>query len=302
MKKSQSKIEKNMFKNNTQNVVCIKLGGSVITNKEVPMMVRTEVLNRLIDEIARAKRETDDLYVIGHGQGSFAHAPAMRYRTMEGFVSKDSQIGMAITQDSAAQLNRIVVKAFLAADLPAVSYCMSNTLVTKAGHADQYDPAVLLRYLENGLLPVSGGDVLVDSQQGCTIWSTETVLSFLIDQLTHYDYSVKRIIHVTEVAGVLDAKGEVVPEITPANQSQIYNMIGQTKGFDVTGGMKHKIAESLALAESGVESCIVSGMQSDNLYRVLCNNQTVKCTTIRKESAHPNAAQTQVAQKEISHD
>ena len=163
----------------SQEVILIKLGGSVITNKEVPMMVRKRALRRLVDEVNRASRKSSKTFIIGHGAGSFAHVPALRYKTKDGFVNGESRMGMAITQDSAAKLNRIVVEDFLAAELPAVSFSFSNTLVTKKEQKQGWGGQVLEQYLEKGLLPVVYGDVIVDIQQGCTIWSTEKIFSFL---------------------------------------------------------------------------------------------------------------------------
>ena len=258
----------------SQEVILIKLGGSVITNKEVPMMVRKRALRRLVDEVHRASRKSSKTFIIGHGAGSFAHVPALRYKTKDGFVNGESRMGMAITQDSAAKLNRIVVEDFLAAELPAVSFSFSNTLVTKKEQKQGWGGQVLEQYLEKGLLPVVYGDVIVDIQQGCTIWSTEKIFSFLASWLhQETDYVVKQIVHVNGVAGVLDNKGQVIPEISQSNAAEVQKMITKTKGFDVTGGMWHKIEESLKLAEQGIESRIISGLKKDNLYRVLTDQE-----------------------------
>lgn len=242
----------------------------MITNKEVPMMVRQHVLERLAREITRARSGSDDLYVIGHGQGSFAHAPALRYKTMDGFIRKDSVVGMAITQDSAAQLNRIVVKAFLAEQQPAVSFLFSNSLVTRSGKSQHFCAEVLDQYLEKGLLPITGGDVIVDSKQGCTIWSTEKVLAHLAEYYIHQkQFEVKRVIHVTEVEGVLAADGSIFEQVHSENFAEVAKLINGTKGFDVTGGMAHKLEESLDLAQQGVDSYILSGLKKNNLYNAL---------------------------------
>lgn len=257
-----------------KNLTLIKLGGSIITNKEVPMMVRENVLKRLVSEIVRAHKKTGELFVVGHGQGSFAHAPALRYRTMEGFIDAESRIGMAITQDSAAQLNRIVVKEFLAAGVPAVSFGFCNTLVTKNDEAFQWNGAVLEEYLEKGLVPITGGDVLVDTQKGCTIWSTEKVLAHIAEHFADSaKYRVHKVIHVAEVPGVLDGNGTVIPVINTANLQEIHKLITATKGFDVTGGMAHKLEESMKLAVKGVETGIISGMQKNNLYTAMVSEE-----------------------------
>ena len=257
-----------------KNIILIKLGGSVITNKEVPMMIREKELRRLISEIARAKKETGDIYILGHGQGSFAHVPATRYQTMDGFINDDSLMGMAITQDSAAQSNRIVVAECLAQKLPAVSFVFSSTLLTDKRQAKSWNGEVLKHYLKQGLLPVTHGDVIADNDQGCTIWSTETIFSFLVNWLQkETDYQVKKVVHVNEMAGVLDSNGQVIPQISNENKLEVKKMITQTKGFDVTGGMWHKLEESLKLAEQNIETYIISGLKPNNLYKVLTNKE-----------------------------
>ena len=253
----------------------IKLGGSIITNKEVPMMVRDDVLTRLVREIGKAKTKISDRLIIGHGQGSFAHSPALRYKTMDGFIHKESAIGMAITQDSAAQLNRIVVKEFLSEQMPAVSFLFSNSMVTEKQQALHWCGEVLDEYLKKGMLPITGGDVLVDAEQGCTIWSTEKVLGYLAKYFQKNKFQVKRIIHVTEVDGVLDSAGKVIANISRENQDEVKKHINGTKGYDVTGGMWHKIEESLQLADNEIQSCIISGMVKENLYNCLVGKKFI---------------------------
>ncbi len=252
-------------------IILIKLGGSVITHKDTSMRLRGEVLNRLVREIHQAQQESEVQIVVAHGQGSFAHEPAMQYRTIEGFVDENSVYGMAVTQDCAAQLNRIVVQEFLKQRVPAASFLLSNTVVTRDTKATEtLQNQVLTQYLEKGLVPVTCGDVLVDTEKGCTIWSAEKVLAYLLQYLQQQQYQVTKIIHVTEVAGVLDAQGQTVPKITTKNAEIVKKLITPTKGFDVTGGMWHKIQESLDVAQnSNIESCIISGLVKDNLYHCL---------------------------------
>ena len=260
----------------SQEIVLIKLGGSVITNKEVPMMVRKMVLKRLVEEIAQVRKESDEIFILGHGSGSFAHSPALRYKTMDGFINDESEMGMAITQDSAAKLNRIVVQECLSQELPAVSFAFSSTLVTKNKRKQSWSGQVLKQYLEKNLLPITYGDVIVDSEQGCTIWSTERIFGFLSEWLQQEtSYKIKRVIYVNEVDGVLDLDndGQVISEISRDNVEQVKKMMTKTKGFDVTGGMWHKIEESLKLAENKIETLIISGLKEGNLYRALVGQE-----------------------------
>lgn len=253
-------------------VILIKLGGSVITNKEVPMKLRGDVLGRLVREIAQARQDRPDtLFIVGHGSGSFGHVPAAHYGTMDGFKDPDSRLGMAVVQDKAAQLNRLVVKAFLEVGLPAVTLAPSNSFVTNQRKMQSSFLDVLLEYGRQGLLPVTYGDVLVDAGQGCTIWSTEEVLSFLAEELVQLGWRVEQVLHVTEVDGFYGENNMVVPKITPENWTNLQQLVTGTKGYDVTGGMSLKIGESLELAQKGIESKILSGLQPNNVLNALRN-------------------------------
>lgn len=265
-------------------VTLLKLGGAIITNKDIPESVREDVLKRLITEIANARKERDFLLVLGNGAGSFAHVPASRYKTMQGFVSEDSRMGMAITQDAAARLNRIVVHKCLEHDIPAVSLAPSNSLVTNGKIAQHMFSDVFEEYLRKGLLPVTYGDVIVDREQGCTIWSTDTVFSFFARSFETRGWEVDRIIHVTEANGVWTQSGqlagnpdqrEIFSSITPNMREQVRASMTDIKGFDVTGGMWHKIDEALRLTELGITTQIIGGLIPGNVYKALCGDRSI---------------------------
>lgn len=260
-------------------ITLIKLGGSVITNKDIPMSMKNGFLASLVKQVKRAMTEASGKQlIVGHGSGSFGHVPASKYETIKGFVNEESVLGMAIVQDAAAQLNRKVVYEFIKNDVPAVTFAPSNTLVTASRRGRENFFQLLETYLEKGLFPVTYGDVVVDTDQGCTIWSTEEVLAFLTEMFLSEGYTVDAVVHVTEVAGFLDAEKQVVPEITAKNWPQLKKHLGITKGFDVTGGMGLKIEESLVLAKKGVKSVILSGTAQDNLYNYLVGKDWVGTT------------------------
>lgn len=263
----------------SHSVVLIKLGGAVITDKSIPNTVRWDVLRRLIAEVKEAMATSDDLFVLSHGAGSFAHVPAAQYGTIDGFRDDQSRLGMAIVQDSAAQLNRIVVSECLQQGIPAVSLCPSNSLLTKNKQAADFFPSVFREYLKQGLTPMAYGDVIVDSEIGCTIWSTDKVLSFFGQKFLDGGWKVKRIIHATQVEGVY--RNLKQPEqgmfglITTENKEEVKRSMGVTKGFDVTGGMWHKIEESLQMAKSGVETVILAGDKPGRLLACLQDKEFV---------------------------
>lgn len=248
-------------------ITLIKLGGSVITNKAEFMSLKKETISELIKQIKLVRAEfPDEQLIIGHGQGSYAHLPAHKYKTMAGFINEDSAYGMAVVQDMAARLNREIVKAFIEQDVAAVSFLMSNSLITNNKQAVADFFMLLEKYLEKGLFPITCGDVILDESMGCTIWSTEKILSFFTEKLTEHGYRLERLIHLTEVAGFLDDKGQVVGHINQQTWPELKKHLRETQGVDVTGGMDLKIEESMALnSKFGLRTYIMSG-KSDNLY------------------------------------
>lgn len=248
----------------------------MITNKDIPMSMKNGFLASLIRQIVKAVEEhPEKRFIVGHGSGSFAHVPASKYRTIDGFINEESVLGMAIVQDAAAQLNRKVVYEFIKNDVPAVTLAPSNTLITADRKAKINFFNLLEVYLARGLFPVTYGDVVADLKQGCTIWSTEQILAFLAEMLLEEGYTIDSVVHVTEVAGFLDAKKAIVPQINQTNWSTLKQNLGITKGFDVTGGMALKIDESLQLARKGIKSAILSGLKPDNLYNYLVDKDWV---------------------------
>ncbi len=252
----------------SKETILIKLGGSLITNKSKPFSERREVITNLVEQIKRAWDHGEYQIIVGHGGGSYPHVPAMKYRTMEGVIDHESVYGAAVVEDAAAQLNRIVVAEFLKQKLPAVSVNPSSCLILNQRIKEQYFTLAIKKMLELGMIPVIYGDVLLDKTQGFTIWSTEQLLNFLAEQLLSEGMAIDKIIHCGETDGFLIG-GEVIPEITTANFMEMKKNITVTEGFDVTGGMLHKIEEALRTAQQGIDSYIIGGNHGGNLYRAI---------------------------------
>ena len=62
-------------------VIILKLGGSLLTDKETPLSIREEVLERSIKQIIESKKSI----ILIHGGGSFGHPTAKKYQISQGF-------------------------------------------------------------------------------------------------------------------------------------------------------------------------------------------------------------------------
>jgi len=243
----------------------VKLGGSVITDKNREATAHVEVIRRLAGEIARARTARPDLQlVLGHGSGSFGHFVGRRYRTRQGLPGGGGWEGYAQTGAAALRLNRIVTDGFLGAGVPVVSLQPSASAQCRDGELVSMAVAPACRLLAAGMVPLVFGDVALDESLGFTIVSTETIFAHLAGHL-----GPARILLVGIVDGVFTADplvhpdARLIPEITPANFAEVERALGASHGVDVTGGMLSKIGHMLDLvkANPGLRVQVVSGLQ-----------------------------------------
>jgi isopentenyl phosphate kinase len=255
-------------------LVLIKLGGSVITDKSREFTSKENNILRLAKEIKGAQKVFKGKLIIGHGGGSFPHAPASKYQTKKGLINNKSLIGAGLVEDAARKLNMIVVGNFLSQNLPVFtfspsSFLISDTLVCSKSYLDS-----LIKALEVGIIPIVYGDVVMDKSLGVTIFSTEKTLSVIAHKLNK-DYKI-RMIYVTNVNGVYDNKGKTIPLITNKNFNQIKTSILGSGGIDVTGGMLHKVEEALLLAKKyKIETLIINGEGSGNLQKAILGKKLI---------------------------
>lgn len=238
-------------------LVFVKLGGSVITDKTRPETVRPGAITRLAEEIASALADRSGpagttepglRLVLGHGSGSFGHMVANRYRTRQGVHTAADWRGFAQVASTAARLNRIVTDAFLAAGVPVWSIQPSASALSRNGELLFLETGPIEAALSRGLVPLIYGDVALDELLGGTIISTEQFFAYLARSLRP-----ARLILVGVVDGVFEAdplhdpSARRVPEISSANWSQVHDALGDSYGTDVTGGMLAKVEEMVRL-------------------------------------------------------
>jgi len=251
-------------------LILLKLGGSLITDKTKPYTARLETIKRIAKEIHEARKEKDFMLIIGHGGGSFPHQSATKYQTQRGLINEKSIEGIARVQNDAAALNRIVVNALIDAGENAISVQPSSSAISENSRIKKWDVEPLKNFLKIGMLPVPYGDVCLDKKQGCCIISTEEILTFLAKGL-----GAKRIILAGKVDGVLDADGRLIKKITPSNISEIKKYLKGSDGADATGGMIHKVERMLEFTKKGISSEIINGNVSGNIKRALLGDRSI---------------------------
>jgi isopentenyl phosphate kinase len=264
-------------------IVLLKLGGSLITEKAEPDTARRKVLIRLIDEIARGAVDRPFRLVVGHGSGSYGHVAAQRFDLASGVRSADQVRGISFTQERAALLHRLVVTGLEVAGALPFSIAPSSCVAAAAGRPVIFEDVPFLLALEQGLLPVVYGDVVMDREWGASICSTEKLFDLLVRRLLDRGWTVRRVVWLGETDGLYDAAGRTVPRVTPANFAEATRFIGAPAGTDVTGGMRHRLETALELAWLGVPSVLANGLTPGVLERALRGDEvagTEVCTEI----------------------
>lgn len=252
-------------------LLLLKLGGSLITEKAREETPRREVIDRLAGEIARAMTAMDNPrgLVVAHGSGSFGHVAARRHGIGRGPLSADQLAGACRTQERAAALHQIVVAALIEAGARPFSLAPSSCVVAAAGRPVAIAEEPLLLALERGLLPVLYGDVVLDREWGAAICSTERLFQLLASRLQSSGLLIRRSIWLGETDGLWDADGRTVPRVTVDSFPSALQAIGAPAGTDVTGGMRHRLETAMELARLGIPSLLANGLVPGLLERAL---------------------------------
>ncbi|MBN2735171.1 MAG: isopentenyl phosphate kinase family protein [Methanomicrobiaceae archaeon] len=225
-------------------LIILKLGGSVITDKSGRCSVDIERISALAEEISARK---DIFPIIVHGAGSCGHPEAKEHHLDKG-LDQTNKAGIFITHHAVRQLNDAVVNALRASGVEAVGLHPLDACTAKNGRLISFECGPIELLVKNGIVPVLHGDVAMDEERGACIVSGDQLISYLAGSI-----SVDRIGLATDVPGVLE-DGRVISHIDAVSARNL--KINESGNTDVTGGMRGKIDELLTLAEKGIESNI----------------------------------------------
>ncbi len=255
-----------------KHIYCIKLGGSIITDKAKPYTAQVGTIRK----IAKVLKKVKQPIIIAHGSGSFGHTSARTYGGKTGYTDR---WGIAKVARDAQEINRIVMDIFIEEGIPAISFSPRSMILTERANVHEVFFQTLRESLDQGLIPVVYGDVIWDRSQKTTIFSGETILNAICQYLQRHDYAVSRIIQLCNVDGVLDTQQKIVPEITKENWLAVQKYFQEITVADVTGGMKHKVEDALALSTYGIETILINAKTSR--LRAAINGKSTEGTIIR---------------------
>ena len=259
--------------------VILKIGGSVITDKDSDLAAKTEVINRLAEEGAKANVKN---LIVVHGGGSFGHPTAQKHGIKDGFKQDGQRIGFAETHHVMTVLNGLVMDAFVWHEIPAVSIAPSSCVVTENGRIKLFEDAALRMLMKMEFTPVLYGDTTVDEKLGFTVLSGDQIAAYLALKFNAY-----KIIMAVDTDGLynvdpkVDKSAKLFSSLTLKELREIQGKLAKPSTTDVTGGMLGKANELLPAVEKGIPVSIVNGAKANRVYRALAGEK-VEGTLIEK--------------------
>jgi len=223
----------------------LKLGGSLLTEKDAPETVDDRALGDALDAVADAwtrgssEGGSDDRLVLVHGGGSFGHHHASAWGVSTTAGTHEAAAVRDVHRAMTA-LNDRVIDESLDRDVPAVPV-RPLSVAARDADGDLSLPLDSTRtLLGEGFVPVLHGDGVAHSGAGVTVLSGDE----LVVRLAR-DLGADRVGTCSTVPGVLDDAGDVIPRID--SYEAVADLLGGSEATDVSGGMAGKVRTLLDL-------------------------------------------------------
>ena len=242
----------------------LKMGGSVITDKSVPLSFRREAVGALAEAVSEVAGSEPVILV--HGGGSFGHHYSVMYDMHTEPAGYDLR-GFAIVKNSMVHLHHLVLDAL--AEGGVVPYSCPPSSVMRPAHAsgtdDTPDRFVADRVREtatiagSGMSPVLYGDAVWCGEGKSCILSGDAImvrLSAILD--------VRLAIFATDVDGLYTSaeSGRLIRRADAELADRMAGSVSGTRldgGSDVTGGMARKVRAAGEISRKGTDVLFVNG-------------------------------------------
>ncbi len=251
-------------------VIFLKLGGSLITDKDTPFTARLDVIRSIGDQIKKALEADDGIQLlIGHGSGSFGHEAARIADFKEGDKAVYDPRAFQTIWLAAQKLNRIIIEEFDRVGLTVFSFPPSAVIRSSGKEIENWDITPIRLALGQKIIPIIYGDAVLDSKLGGVIYSTEELFLYLAEWLTP-----DRILLAGKEKGVWADFPKNTNLMTKLNEKSLSNFqstILASESVDVTGGMVEKVQLMLKIKKLLPETQIniFSGAEPDAIIRSL---------------------------------
>ena len=240
------------------------MGGSVITDKSVPLSFRRDAVVTLAVAVAEVARSEPVILV--HGGGSFGHHYSVMYDMHTKPAGYDLR-GFAVVRSSMVHLHHLILDALAAGGVIPYS-CPPSSMMLPAhaplpdGHQTPdrfeedriHEAATIAR---SGMSPVTYGDAVWCGKGTSCILSGDAIMARLSEML-----DIRLAIFATDVDGLYTDvdSGRLIRQADAKLADQM--TISETRadgGSDVTGGMARKVRAASLMSGRGTDVLFVNG-------------------------------------------
>ena len=238
-------------------MILVKLGGSIITNKERPLSPRRRTINNFV----RSLKKIHEPIVVVHGGGSYGHYWSVKF-DMHTKPAKYDLRGVSTVKNSMVELNKIILDSFLnnklnPYSLPPTDFVSGNKPISKKIKE-------LKKIAQSNLIPITYGDALWYGEKKSYILSGDVIMTMLAKVLRP-----RLSVFVLNVDGLYaDIK----------KKKLIYEFRNKRPSFtkpttDVTGGMKRKVEEASKISKMGLKVFFVNGNKPERIINAVKRNK-----------------------------
>jgi isopentenyl phosphate kinase len=261
-------------------LIILKLGGSLLTEKSRPNSIRHDILKQVIQQII----DSHERIIVVHGGGSFGHPPAKKYGIFYGINKKipNQILGLTETHFAMIKFNSIITNSFLEATYPVFSIQTSASFIQDSHKILAQSVEIIEMTLDLNILPILYGDIILDKNGSFSIISGDQIIFQLCEHLKKY--RVSKVIFAMEVDGIYFDEGDSngnfkLAKTLYVNQLNKLNLANLGQKIDVTGGIKGKIETIKKILTYNVPVQLVNGLKEGYILKAL-KNEPINCTTI----------------------
>ncbi len=238
-------------------MLLIKLGGSLITNKEKPLSPR----RKTIENVIRSLKKIHEPMVVVHGGGSFGHYWSVKF-DIHTKPAKYDMKGISTIKNSMVELNKIILQSFFnnklnPYSLPPTDFVSGNKPILKKIKE-------IKKIAQSNLIPITYGDALWYGEKKSYILSGDVIMTMIAKVLRP-----RLSIFVLNVDGLYS---------NIKKKKLIYEIKDEQPPFskpttDVTGGMKRKVQEASKISKNGLKVFFVNGNKSERIINAVKRNK-----------------------------
>ncbi len=214
----------------------LKIGGSIITDKDGYRTPDKKAIDRITGEIS----ERPEKLILVHGAGSYGHPLVRGFgldNAKKNYTNKD-YISMERVISSVKNLNKLFISSLIEKGVPAHSIHPSSSVLCRKGRIQSFPVSPVKQSVENGVIPVLHGDMVIDSEYGGSVLSGDKIISYIAKKTRE----TERIGMATN-SPVLNNDGDKIGVF----QNKHIKFLSESETTDVTGGMKNKVNELLEI-------------------------------------------------------